>query len=120
MPAKTFPCTSCGAPVKPYPGAIRTVCAYCGSTATIPKDMRQTAEPGHGKESQARAPAENKLDIKLTEITEKVQPVAIKAYNAFWLWTIIRRFLPGCLIALAILCALVCMLTLGGLFLIRQ
>ena len=118
MAKETFPCVACGAPITPYPGAIRTVCEYCGCAANIPEDMRIAAKPAPGKAGPAQVKEES--DIKLTEIVDKVQPVAIKAYNTFWLWTIIRRFLPGCLITLAVLCLLTCVFTFGSIFLMRQ
>jgi DNA-directed RNA polymerase subunit RPC12/RpoP len=126
MDDKTFPCIACGAPVEPYPGAIRAVCSYCGSAVTIPKELRRPAAkpklkemPGSWKQAQSSGRSGTEAD-EVARVMRKVQPAAIKAYNTFALWTFFRRIIPGCLVVIAILCALSCLVTFGGMFLLNQ
>ena len=97
---KTFPCTACGAPVEPVAGKTYMPCPYCGTNLAIPKELQRDAVPIN---STYKIP-EPKLapEMEAADFLRKAQPVAIKAYNLYALWTWVRRFLPGCLIVLAI------------------
>ncbi len=112
MTETTFPCPACGGPVEPLPGAVRIPCPYCGSQATVPESLRLRAAP---KPKPAPPPAQTfspEPEIDISDALRKAQPVAVKALNAFWLWTLVRRFAPGCLAFLA-LSACLCLATVA-------
>ncbi len=46
MPS-TFPCPACGAPVEPAPNKTLMSCPFCGTSLTIPAELRwqQAAAP---------------------------------------------------------------------------
>jgi hypothetical protein len=94
-------------------------CPFCGTALTIPSNLRWkqaiVAEP-----PTMRGPAFNPLinarkSEKPASETEFVadalrqaQPLAAGAVSAYALWNRLRRLLPGCLIALTLLCLLAC------------
>jgi len=103
---KTFPCVACGAPVEPEPGKTHMACSYCGSNLAIPKELQRDAVP-LGSTFKTPEPKPSP-EMEAADFLRKAQPVATKAFNLFAIWTWIRRFLPGCLIMLALsvcLCA---------------
>lgn len=140
MPA-SFPCPACGAPVEPAPNKTLMPCPFCGTSLTIPTHLRwQQAiapepppQPTTGKpafdpfqaaenakltgEKAEKAQAETEF---VTDALRKAQPLAAGAVSAYALWAGFRRFLPGCLVALAILCALSCGVSIFLLFFLRQ
>lgn len=105
---QTFPCTACGAPNEPETGLIRMACSYCGANLTIPQDMRVNAKPAvEVKPPQAR-PTPN-FEEEAPDLLRKAQPLVIKAWNAFALWTWLRWLLPACL-TIAVVGFIVCAL----------
>ena len=86
-------------------------CEYCGSALAIPKELQQDAVP-LGSTFKIPEPTPT-VEKEAAEFLRKAQPVAAKAFNLFALWTWVRRFLPGCLVAIVILCLLACVA--GGL-----
>jgi hypothetical protein len=126
----SFPCLACGAPVEPAPNKNSMPCPFCGTALTIPTHLRWkqefAPEPHPPAEKLAFDPfkaAENarftgekaekaQADSKfVTDTLRKAQPLAAGAISAYALWANLRRFLPGCLIALASLCLLACAAT---------
>ena len=102
---ETFPCPACGAPNGPEVGATQMACSYCGANLAIPESLRTAAIPKAEKTFAKAAPAP-RLEDDASELLQKAQPVATKAWNAYASWTWIRRALPACLIiALIGLCA---------------
>jgi len=124
----SFPCPACGAPVEPAPNKKLMPCPFCGTSLTIPTHLRWkqaiAPEPPPPPEQQpafdpfkaaenakftgeqaAKAQANSQF---VTDALRKAQPLAAGAVSAYALWANLKRFLPGCLIALAIGCALSC------------
>ena len=97
---KTFPCIACGAPIEPEVGKTHIPCPYCGSNLAIPKELQLDAIP-LGSNFKIPEPKPTP-EMEAAEFLRKAQPVTIKAFNLFAIWTWIRRFLPGCLITIAI------------------
>jgi hypothetical protein len=95
-------------------------CTFCGTNLTIPEELRVQVTARVADQSKAR-PAIGSTpqpQVDAPDLLRKAQPIAIRAWNAYAWWTWLRRLLPGCLIALVVLC-LACM-ALGGLpFLLR-
>jgi len=135
----TFPCPACGAPVEPAPNQKNMPCPFCGTALTIPTHLRWeqaiTPEPPPPAEKPAFDPfkaAENarfsgekaekaQADSQfVTDALRKAQPLAAGAVSVYALWASLRRFLPGCLIALAILCVLSCGVGAAIVFFLRQ
>jgi len=112
---KPFPCIACGAPVEPVAGKIHIPCPYCGTNLAIPKELQQNAVP-LGSTLKIPEPKPSP-EMETAEFLRKAQPVAIKAFNLFAIWTWIRRFLPGCLIVLALS---ICLCAGSILFLVLQ
>lgn len=88
-------------------------CAYCGANLTIPEAMR-TDKPkaGAGKKPPSARPAPS-LENEAADILRKVQPIAVKAWNAYAYWTWIRRLLPAC--AIIVVVGLIVCAALGAL-----
>jgi hypothetical protein len=126
----TFPCPACGAPVEPAPNKNSMPCPFCGTALTIPTHLRWKQEFAPEQLSPVEKPAFDPFkaaeNARFTgEKTEKAQadsefvsnalrqaqPLAAGAVSAYALWASLRRFLPGCLIALASLCLLACAAT---------
>ena len=99
---KAFPCPACGAPNEPEAGRPQMACSYCGANLTIPAELRRAAIPKVEKAPSKTASAPS-LENEAPELLRKVQPVAVKAWNAYAYWTWIRRALPTCLIILLVL-----------------
>lgn len=137
----TFPCPACGAPVEPAPNKTLMPCPFCGTSLTIPMDLRWNqftapelppATPG-GKpvfdpfraaenarfsgEKAEKAQAETQF---VTNALRQAQPIATGAVSAYALWASLRRFLPGGLVAVGILCALSCGASIFLLFFIGR
>ena len=136
----TFPCPACGAPVEPAPNKKLMPCPFCGTSLTIPTHLRwnqaiapepppppaekPTFDPFKAAENARftgekaeKAQADSKF---VTDALRKAQPLAAGAVSAYALWASLRRFLPGCLIALAIVCLLSCGVGTAVLFFLRQ
>ncbi len=111
MPEETtFPCLACGAPVLPVAGVTHTTCAYCGVTLAIPEELQKDpVPPGSGFKIPE---PETSSEMEAAEFLREAQPVARKAFNLFALWTWVRRFLPGCLVAISIAICL-CLVGIG-------
>lgn len=106
----TFPCLACGAPVHPAEGVTHMACAYCGVTLAIPEELQVDPVP---LGSTFEFPEPDPLpEMEAAEFLRAAQPVARKAFNLLALWTWIRRFLPGCLVAISILTCL-CLIGIG-------
>lgn len=135
---KTFPCLACGAPVEPIPNRDRMSCPFCGTALTIPFELRWeqaiVPEPPPIVEKPVFDPfkavkdahpdterPEKQVDTEfVTKTLRQVQPIAAGAVSAYALWASLRRVLPGCLIALTILCALSCGVSAVVIYLLRQ
>ena len=90
-----IPCPACGAPNSPEADKTRMACAYCGANLVIPEALQRKSIP----EKNARKPeASLGADIEAGDILRKMQPIAIRAWNLYALWTWVRRILPTCLI----------------------
>ena len=74
-------------------------CTYCGVNLTIPTAMRRKAIPGKipGKTEAGSGPK-----MEASEILRTAQPIAIRAWNLYALWTRIRWLIPTCLTILMI------------------
>lgn len=141
MPREAFPCPACGAPVEPAPNKTLMPCPFCGISLTIPVDLRwtqyttpepppqtssarpvfdpfQAAENARfSGEKAEKAQAETEF---VTNALRQAQPIAAGAVSAYALWASLRRFLPGCLVAVGILCALSCGASIFILFFISR
>ena len=124
MTDNIIPCPACGGPNDPIPGAARMACTFCGTNLTVPEELRAKATPRATSAPPKVKPLATPKPIKESQVDapdllRKAQPIALGAWNAFATWTWLRRLIPGCLIALVLLC-LAC-LALGGLpFLLRS
>ena len=108
----TFPCPACGAPNNPEAGRTQMACSYCGANLTIPAALRTAAPPKVEKMPERAAPIPS-LEKEAPDLLRRAQPIAIRAWNAFAVWTWIRRALPTCLVILLIvLCACVALTVL--------
>lgn len=131
----TFPCTACGAPVDPDANRDRIACPFCGTQLTIPPDLiwKKAAHPQPRTKknkpdpfkSASQATRENTpVPDTFTENTVKVlraaEPVARKAYGAYWRWALLRPYLPGCLMFLAVSCLLACATGAGIVYFLQQ
>ena len=112
---KTFPCIACGAPVEPESGKTHVPCPYCGTNLAIPIELQRDAVP-LGSNFKIPEP-KSTPEMETADFLRKAQPAALKAFNLFAIWTWIRRFLPGCLIAILIA---TCLCAGGILFLVLQ
>jgi predicted RNA-binding Zn-ribbon protein involved in translation (DUF1610 family) len=115
---ETFPCLSCGAPNQPAAGAVHMACEYCGANLTIPEELRAKAKPSATVKPPKTVPAPS-LEKEAPELLRKVQPVAIKAWNAYAYWTWLRWLIPACLTIIVV--GLIVCVALGALpFLLFQ
>jgi len=90
-------CPACGAPNTPKAGMVHMTCDYCGVTLTIPEHLRTQAMPKMEKfPSKAKTVSSPITDAP--DLIRMAQPIAIRAFNIFALWTWIRRVLPTCLV----------------------
>jgi len=106
-----FTCIACGAPVEPEAGRDRMACPYCHTQLTIPDDMRRAPIPiveAPRVEVNQLPPQETQQQV--ADFIRQVQPVAIRGWNVFAWWTRLRRFIPGCTIALLAACGILCFL----------
>jgi len=111
----TFSCLACGAPVIPEEGVAHMTCAYCGVTLAIPQELQKDPVPlGSGFRVPEPDPDP---EMEAAEFLREAQPIARKAFNLFALWTWVRRFLPGCLVATSIA---ICLCLVGIWILISQ
>jgi hypothetical protein len=90
----TITCPACGAPSGPEAGKTHMPCTYCGTTLTIPEQMRAKPIPIQKKlkETNFQQP-----EIDPSDLLRKAQPVAVHAFNLYALWTWARWLLPACL-----------------------
>ena len=133
----TFPCPACGAPVEPLPNRTHMPCPYCSTALTIPVSLRWkqavTPEPPPAKKpvfdpftaaknARADQPSTGSQfnTEAVTNTLRQVQPLANKAFNAYALWVILKGFIPGCLIILAVLFSLACGVGAVAMYLLRQ
>ena len=82
-------------------------CGYCGANLTIPENMRIKSAPAD-EEKTAQAKAFEPEKIQPADVLRKAQPIAIRAWNLYALWSWLRWLLPTCLTILVIgfvLCA---------------
>ncbi len=140
MPNESFPCPACGAPVEPAPNRDNMPCPFCGSALIIPSQLRwqqsYTPDPSPADdekpafdpfaaaakarfsgEKAEKAQAESEF---VTQALRQAQPIAAGAVSAYALWAGLRRFLPGCLIAIVVLCTAVCGIGIVTLVIMRQ
>ena len=135
----TFPCPACGAPIEPAPNKTAMPCPFCGTALAIPVNLRwqqeiipeppsSTAQPAFDPfkaaenarftgEKAEKAQADSQF---VTDALRKAQPLAAGAVSAYALWAGLKRLLPGCLIALAILCLVTCTATGIVVFLLQK
>lgn len=71
-------------------------CTYCGANLTIPVEMRVKAKPTVEVKPPKAVPASS-LEKEAPDLLRKAQPFAIKAWNAYAMWTWVRWLLPTCL-----------------------
>jgi hypothetical protein len=111
---KTIICPACGAPSDPEPGKTHMPCAYCGTTLTIPESLRTKTVPlqnNTAKETEFYQPG-----IDPSDFLRKAQPIALRAFNLYAVWTWVRQLLPTCLtISIAFVVFIVLCLVLGAL-----
>ncbi len=102
-----FNCSACGGPNEPEAGATRMACTYCGANLTIPENLRTKAIPKVEK-SFPKPKLVISPEINAPDLFRKAEPIAIKAWNIYAVWTWVRWLLPTCLTILVvgiILCA---------------
>lgn len=135
---KTFPCLACGAPVEPLPNRNNMPCPFCGTALNIPVELRweqvtvpepppyaekpvfdpfKAVKDAHPDNQQPEQPVDTEF---MTKALRQAQPLAAGAVSAYALWASIRRILPGCLIALSILCVLSCGISAAVIYMLRQ
>ena len=86
-----IPCPACGALSEPETGKTHMPCAYCGTTLTIPEELRTKIDiSAHEKNFQ-------QPEITPDQLLRKAQPVVRGAFNLYALWTWARWILPACL-----------------------
>jgi hypothetical protein len=134
---ESFKCTACGAPVIAEPGAEAMACPYCNSMLSIPPEFRRGAQKldeTPPSPSRPLTPLEAAARVRLDDATRErslreaemlanglrraqpiasaalrhVQPIASAATRLYNQWVLARRYLPGCISALVILCLLGC------------
>lgn len=115
MAENAFPCPACGGPLEANPGEKRTVCGYCGVTVTVPESYIpqkkvDTEPPKAQTPARPAPPPPRKSDQEqVADVLRKAQPIATGALNTYAWWTGAKRFIPGCIIVLVVLCLLACL-----------
>lgn len=100
-------CSACGGASEPEAGRTHMSCTYCGAAVTIPESMRVKIAPS--QKVQAQEIKFQQPEIDPSELLRKAQPVALRAFNLYALWTWARWILPTCLtifIASIVICLL--------------
>ncbi|PKN94982.1 MAG: hypothetical protein CVU44_04010 [Chloroflexi bacterium HGW-Chloroflexi-6] len=124
-----FSCSTCGAPVTAEPGMEIMPCPYCGVALTIPPRLRRkkatVMEPTRPEKPKDpfSAAASVRLDKKttgsqnetemLTGALRQAQPIARGAAKLYNFWVLAKYFLPGILIALTVICLVICIVSLA-------
>ncbi len=136
----TFHCPACGAPVEPAPNKTLMSCPFCGTSLSIPANLRwkQAAAPepppppeqkpafdpfkaAENARFTGEKAAKTQADTQfVADALRKAQPLAAGAVSAYALWAGLKRFLPGCLIALAVLCFLSCGVGAAVIYFLQQ
>ena len=57
---------------------------------------------------------------QVADVLRKAQPIATGALRTYAWWTVVKRFIPGCLITLTVLCVLTCVSGAAFIFLLQQ
>jgi hypothetical protein len=91
-------------------------CAYCGAALTIPESLRVKFVPSQKVQASELKFQQPKIDA--SDLIRKAQPVALRAFNLYALWTWVRWFFPACL-AIFIASIVICLL-LGALPLVLR
>lgn len=94
---ETFPCTACGGPNEPLPGATSMPCTFCGANLTIPAGMRRKAMPVVEKVKPPKPAPTINIEKEAPDLLRKAQPFAVRAWNAYAYWTWFRWLFPTCL-----------------------
>lgn len=94
--AQTFSCSACGGPNEAIPNASRMACTFCGTNLTIPRDL-QISSPGKVESNFKQTEQARPIEIDAAEVLRKSQPIAIKAWNLFAMWTWLRWLVPTCI-----------------------
>ncbi len=122
---ESFKCAACGAPVIADPGAEAMACPYCSSNLPIPPEFRRGAQKLDEPPPPPRplTPLEAAASVRLDDATRerslreaemlasglrRAQPLASGATRLYNSFVLARQHLPGCIIALVILCLLGC------------
>lgn len=87
-------------------------CTYCGANLTIPEDLRIKAKPAVTVKPPPTRPAPG-FGKEAPELMRKAQPIALKAWNAYAIWTWLRWIIPACLVMILvglIICSILGML----------
>jgi hypothetical protein len=100
---QTFNCIACGAPNEPDAGASRMACTFCGTNLTIPENLRIKSQP-KVETNFRKAETSRPVEIEASEMLRKAQPVAIRAWNLFAMWTWLKWLIPTCFVISIILC----------------
>lgn len=100
---QTFPCPACGAPNQAGAGLDFMPCAYCGRNLTIPKRLRRKPLPKTEKNVE-KTESSRPVEVEAANILRKSQPIAIRLWNLFALWTWLKWLIPTCFMIFAVLC----------------
>jgi hypothetical protein len=72
-------------------------CAYCATNLTIPKHLRTKTISIKAKPSSKAKPI-SVPENEAAKLLRKAQPIAVKAWNFYAVWTWLMRLLPACLV----------------------
>jgi len=100
---QSFPCSACGAPNQAEAGLKYISCMYCGTNLTIPEHLRIKSQP-KVKTNFKKTESSRPVEVEAVDILRKSQPIAIRAWNLFAMWTWLRWLIPTCLTILIVLC----------------